>query len=43
MSPDDLSVGQHQLAFTASEDGQLVEQDTITFFVDAPNTGACLG
>jgi hypothetical protein len=43
MSPDDLSVGQHQLAYTASEDGQLVDQDSITFFIDAPNAGACLG
>jgi hypothetical protein len=44
MSPDDLSVGQHELSvrFTSPASG-LDESDGITFFVDAAGTGACMG
>jgi hypothetical protein len=43
MSPDDLSVGQHELTvrFTDPASG-LDESDGITFFIDAAGTGACL-
>jgi hypothetical protein len=43
MSPDDLSVGQHQLTvrFTDPTSG-LDDSDGITFFIDASGTGACL-
>jgi hypothetical protein len=43
MSPDDLSVGRHELLLTQTgpDPGQ-VEQFEITFFIDAPGTGACL-
>lgn len=43
MSPDDLSVGQHEVSvrFTDPTSG-LDESDGITFFIDAPGTGACL-
>jgi hypothetical protein len=43
MSPDDLSVGQHELSvrFTDPSSG-LDETDGITFFIDAAGTGACL-
>jgi hypothetical protein len=41
MSPDELTVGEHQLAYAAFEDGQLFDQDSITFFIDAANTGTC--
>jgi hypothetical protein len=43
MSPDDLSVGQHELSarFIDPNTG-LDESDGITFFVDAAGTGACL-
>jgi hypothetical protein len=43
MSPDDLSVGQHELSarFTDPNSG-LDESDGITFFIDAAGTGACL-
>lgn len=42
MAPSDLSVGSHQLAVTISEPGFPTEVLEITFFVDAPGTGACL-
>jgi hypothetical protein len=44
MSPDDLSVGQHELSvrFTSPASG-LDESDGITFFIDAAGTGACMG
>jgi hypothetical protein len=43
MSPDDLSVGQHELSarFTNPTSG-LDESDGITFFIDAAGTGVCL-
>jgi len=43
MSPEDLSVGQHELSlrFTDPASG-LDESDGITFFIDAADTGACL-
>lgn len=43
MSPDDLSVGQHELSarFIDANIG-LDENDGIAFFIDASNTGACL-
>jgi hypothetical protein len=43
MSPDDLSVGQHELSarFTDPTSG-MDESDGITFFIDAAGTGACL-
>jgi hypothetical protein len=42
MSPDDLSVGQHELSarFTNPNSG-LDESDGITFFIDAAGAGAC--
>jgi hypothetical protein len=43
MSPDELSVGQHELAFRATDSTSgLDESDGITFFIDAAGTGACL-
>jgi hypothetical protein len=43
MSPDDLSVGQHELSvsFTDPASG-LAGSDGITFYIDAAGTGACL-
>ena len=42
MSPADLSVGSHRLEVAIEdESGQQNFQDAITFFVDAPDTGAC--
>jgi len=42
MSPADLSVGSHRLEVAIEdESGQQNFQDGITFFVDAPDTGAC--
>jgi hypothetical protein len=43
MSPEDLSVGQHELSarFVDPNSG-LDESDGITFFIDAAGTGACL-
>jgi hypothetical protein len=42
LSPDDLAVGQHALAVSVTDprDGNYVDQ--ITFFIDAPGTGACI-
>ena len=40
MSPQELAVGEHTLSFTAVGPG-LDETDSITFFIDAPGTGAC--
>jgi hypothetical protein len=41
MSPDQLTVGQHSLSFTAvSPLGQ--DQDSMTFFIDPAGQGACL-
>jgi hypothetical protein len=42
MAPSDLSVGEHQLAVTITEPGFPTEVLAITFFIDAPGTGACL-
>jgi hypothetical protein len=43
MSPDGLTVGQHELSvrFTNPASG-LDESDGITFFIDAAGTGACV-
>jgi hypothetical protein len=43
MSPDDLSVGEHHLEVTTTENGTVVFQGQITFHIDAAGTGACLG
>jgi hypothetical protein len=40
MSPQELVVGEHTLSFTAVGPG-LDDADSITFFIDAPGTGAC--
>jgi hypothetical protein len=42
MAPTDLSVGSHQLVATITEPGLPTDVLEITFFVDAPRTGACL-
>lgn len=42
MAPSDLSVGGHQLSVTITEPGFPTEVLEITFFIDAPGTGACL-
>jgi len=43
MSPADLSVGSHRLEVTIVDaSGQQNFQDGITFFIDAPGTGACV-
>jgi hypothetical protein len=42
MAPTDISVGSHQLVATVSEPGFPTEVLEITFFLDAPGTGACL-
>jgi hypothetical protein len=44
MSPSDLSVGSHSLSYTKVDplNPQENEQDSMTFFIDAPGTGACL-
>ena len=43
MSPDDLSVGQHELTVRITDPvSGLDESDGITFFIDAAGTGACL-
>ena len=42
MSPADLSIGIHQLEATASDPSGQTFQDEITFFIDAPGTGACV-
>jgi hypothetical protein len=43
MAPSDLSVGSHQLVSTiVFSPGEPPEVREITFFVDAPGTGACL-
>ena len=41
MAPGDLAVGRHELALTITDAGD-VFKDGITFFIDAPGTGACL-
>ena len=42
MSPADLSIGSHRLEVTIVDaTGQQSFQDGITFFIDAPGTGAC--
>ena len=43
MSPDDLSVGQHELSVRINDPITGVSDDGITFFIDAAGTGACLG
>ena len=42
MSPADLSIGSHHLVATASDPSGQTFQDEITFFIDAPGTGACV-
>jgi hypothetical protein len=42
MSPNDLSVGQHQLSVRFTDGDGLDDSDGITFFIDAAGTGACL-
>jgi hypothetical protein len=43
LSPTDLSVGTHQVGVTVTDSaGQQGYQDGITFFIDAPGTGACV-
>jgi hypothetical protein len=43
MSPTDLSIGSHQLEGTLKDaSGKVVEHGRITFFIDAPGTGACV-
>jgi hypothetical protein len=43
MSPDDLSVGRHELTLTQTDTASgEAEQLGITFFIDAAGTGACL-
>ena len=43
MSPTDLSIGNHRLEVTLVDaSGQQSFQDGITFFIDAPGTGACV-
>jgi hypothetical protein len=43
MSPNDLSVGQHQLSARFTDPITGVFDTGITFFIDAAGTGACLG
>jgi hypothetical protein len=43
MSPADLSVGSHQAGVMVTDSAGLQNyQDGITFFIDAPGTGACV-
>lgn len=42
MAPADLSVGTHTLGIVISDPGGIIDTSQITFFVDAPGTGACL-
>jgi hypothetical protein len=44
MSPDDLSVGEHRLSITSTDNtsGRRIFRSSITFFIDAAGTGACL-
>jgi hypothetical protein len=42
MSPADLSIGSHQLQVTFGDPSGQIVQDGITFFMDAPGTGACV-
>jgi hypothetical protein len=44
MAPEDLGVGQHELAARFTDPGTgLEETNGITVFIDGPGTGACLG
>jgi hypothetical protein len=43
MSPDSLSVGQHQLTLRVTDPITGVSDDGIAFFIDAAGTGACVG
>lgn len=43
MSPDALSVGQHTLEGTMTQNGNVFFQGQITFFIDPAGTGACVG
>jgi hypothetical protein len=43
MSPDDLSVGQHELSARKTDPITGVSDDGITFFIDAAGSGACMG
>ncbi len=44
MTPSDLSVDSHSLSYTKVDplNPQENEEGSITFFIDAPGTGACL-
>jgi hypothetical protein len=42
LAPDELEVGQHQLSMDFSDDEVAGVSETITFFIDAAGTGACL-
>jgi hypothetical protein len=43
MSPTDLSIGSHRLEITVNDTaGVQTFHDGITFFIDAPGTGACI-
>jgi hypothetical protein len=42
MSPQELAVGSHSLTLKVEDAVDGVSQDGITFFIDAPGTGACL-
>ncbi len=41
LSPDELSVGQHELSMRFTDSSGTFDE-TITFFIDAAGTGACL-
>lgn len=43
MSPSDLTVGQHDLQVSVRDSSGPVFESGITFFIDAPGTGACAG
>jgi len=42
MSPEELAVGSHILSLKVEDPVDGVSEDGITFFIDAPGTGACL-
>src|SRR5262249_10333006 len=42
MAPEALSIGTHSLQLAIFFPGDPVESNGITFYIDAPGTGACL-
>jgi len=42
MSPESLSIGPHEIGVTIDDAANPAFSDGITFFIDAPGTGACL-